>query len=290
MARPFLLVAVVFSAVHAWLHVKLTPQAARERESQMVRLRAMREKDGRKAEALQEKSALLHHNPADRRMWFIGRADLRGRVLSDVEILQTAPNGRDRTKTYAKTMRPVDGGWELVDGLVLNYDEAGDAVSRETFERRVDAGLGERFDRVTGGAPKAESLGMAELRKAIADPPRSGAAHVAPFRTYLAFRWTAGLTCVATVLACVALGIGNSRRNLFVGMSRALGLFVGFFALGKLCLALGQGARIPAWLGGAGPSVAFLLIGLGLLWLRGSRIELRGPWQWWCDRAAERGV
>ena len=59
-----------------------------------------------------------------------------------------------------------------------------------------------------------------------------------------------------------------SRRNVFVGVAAAIGLFFLTLFLTNLCLALGRGDRIPSFWAAWTPNILFFTVGLVLLRMR----------------------
>jgi lipopolysaccharide export LptBFGC system permease protein LptF len=54
----------------------------------------------------------------------------------------------------------------------------------------------------------------------------------------------------------------------------AIGLFAGLIFSSSLCIALGKGDRIPAWIAAWAPVIIFLTIGFYLFWLKATDREL----------------
>ena len=72
-------------------------------------------------------------------------------------------------------------------------------------------------------------------------------------------------TCLVVVLIAAPFGAVSGRRNVFVGVASSILIFFGYYVLQQLCLALGAGGTLPAWLAGWAPNLAFGLAGLWLM-------------------------
>jgi lipopolysaccharide export system permease protein len=287
-AAPFLLVGMVFALVQAWLHWELVPGTAREREVRLAAVRAQRPNANReRGDGVTDRRALVFRNIRAHRVWFVGQADLRTATLRDVEVLQTDESGRDVAKWYAGEMRRDGAGWVAPRAVALRYDASGDASARE---ERTDLRLDwpETPEQIAGGMDRASGMSVPELRGFLKRYAGDEATRLAPAQSYLAHRLGAGWFCMGLAMTALAFGIGDSRRSVFPGIGRTLVLFVGAFVASKLFLALGQGGRVPPWVGGMGPGLAFAFLGAVLLLFRATHQEMRAPAQWWYDRRARK--
>ncbi len=96
---------------------------------------------------------------------------------------------------------------------------------------------------------------------------------LAPFRTHLQYRLALPWTCFVVVCIAAPLGIGYSRRGVLSSVAAAVFLVFSMNFLVHLFLALGEGARVPAWIAAWTPNILFMTIGLYLLYLRASNRE-----------------
>jgi lipopolysaccharide export system permease protein len=71
-------------------------------------------------------------------------------------------------------------------------------------------------------------------------------------------------TCLVVVLIAIPFGAASGRRNVFVGVASSILIFFAYYVLQQVCLALGAGGSLPAWVAGWLPNLAFGLTGLWL--------------------------
>jgi lipopolysaccharide export system permease protein len=76
----------------------------------------------------------------------------------------------------------------------------------------------------------------------------------------LAMPWT----CLVVVLIAIPFGAATGRRNLFVGVAGSIFICFAYFVIQQLCLALGAGGHLPAWLAAWLPNLIFGATGLVL--------------------------
>jgi lipopolysaccharide export system permease protein len=91
--------------------------------------------------------------------------------------------------------------------------------------------------------------------------PMQAAALYTKLQGRLATPWT----CLVVVLIAAPFGAASGRRNVFVGVASSILIFFGYYVLQQLCLALGAGGTLPAWLAGWAPNLAFAFAGLCLM-------------------------
>jgi lipopolysaccharide export system permease protein len=82
--------------------------------------------------------------------------------------------------------------------------------------------------------------------------------------TKLHGRLAAPWTCLVVVLIALPFGAASGRRNVFVGVASSLFICFVYFVLQQVCLAMGTGGYVPAWLAGWFPNIAFGITGLWL--------------------------
>jgi lipopolysaccharide export LptBFGC system permease protein LptF len=82
--------------------------------------------------------------------------------------------------------------------------------------------------------------------------------------TKLAGRLATPWTCLVVVLIAIPFGAASGRRNVFVGVASSILICFAYFVLQQVCLAAGAGGRLPPWLAGWLPNLAFATAGLFL--------------------------
>ena len=78
-------------------------------------------------------------------------------------------------------------------------------------------------------------------------------------------RIAAPWTCAVVVVIAVPFAAASGRRNLFVGVASSILICFAYFVLQQLCLALGAGGHLPAWLAAWLPNGAFTVGGVWMM-------------------------
>ncbi len=266
---PFFCVGLAVTGISAALNYRLAPAAEARRETELAEIEAGNGKLEKRAFT----NGYLFANRADRRLWFVQRmpSDLT-QPLVGVQIVQQDTGGRITEKYYAP-QATYDGAahaWRLAAGTRLaRYNPAGDLVE-ELFppEALVVNNWSETPWRLASAMLQADQLSIPELREYLRLNADFTNAQLAPFRTYLDYRHALPWGCLVVVFVSAPLGIVYSRRNVFVGVAAAMGLFFLTLFLTNLCLALGRGGRIPPFWAAWTPNLLFFTIGLVLLRMR----------------------
>ena len=104
---------------------------------------------------------------------------------------------------------------------------------------------------------------------------------LAPYRTQLHYRWALPWVCLLVIFIAAPMGIVYSRRGILGGVAAAIAIFFSLVFVSSLSVALGKGNRIPPAVAAWGPMVAYLGIGIWLLWFRSTNRDLpkiKLPW------------
>ena len=265
---PFFCVGLAITAISGALNYRLAPQAEARRETELAEIEAGNGKLEKRAFT----NGYLFANRADRRLWFVQHmpTDLR-QPLTGVQVVQQNAAGHITEKFYAPTVTYdwAAHAWHLGGGArVAHYNPAGD-LTGETFppESVIDD-WSETPWRIASAMLQADHLSIPELHQYLRLNADFTPAQLAPFRTYLDYRRALPWGCLVVVFVSAPLGIVYSRRNVFVGVASAIGLFFFTLFLTNLCLALGRGNRIPAFWAAWTPDLLFFTIGLVLLRMR----------------------
>jgi lipopolysaccharide export system permease protein len=270
---PLFGVGLLCTAALLYLNYELAPHAD---SIQKVALEQIR-KGKKKA----ERDALEAHLFRDRqtlRSWYIRKMRSNSPRLEDVVVVQQDADSRIVQKWYADRADWVaeSGNWLFKRGMRVDFDAAGQEVSRDMFalEERLIKGWTESPWRIASSSFEAQNLSVPELREYLAfnhDFPRTA---LAPFRTFLEYRRALPWACVVVVLIAAPLGIVFNRRGVLAGVASSIFIFFGMIFLTNLFLSLGKGDRISPWAAAWAPNLFLGSIGLLLLWLRNSNRDL----------------
>ncbi len=264
---PIFAVGVAVTALSTYLNYAPAPHADAQRERAEAELEA-----GRRLQRLNTTVGYLFPNRTDNRIWFIEKLPSDPSLpLSGVRVEQITPTLI--TKYYAKTaaydepthtwifqeVRTLhttpDGSGTLPDG---GFDVTYPPLLKLT-------GWSETPWRIASAVLQPDKLSVPELRQYLRLNGDFTDVQLAPFRAYLAQRWADPWVCMVVVCFASALGVVYNRRSVLVGVASAIILFALIFFFGSLFLALGKGARLPAFWAVWTTNLVFGAVGLLLL-------------------------
>ncbi|HJW38276.1 MAG TPA: LptF/LptG family permease [Candidatus Udaeobacter sp.] len=217
----------------------------------------------------------IFRNRTDSRTWFIQNFLPRSNTFNNVQVLQQDANDNIVTNYIASRANysPETKNWELENVKVVHYDHAGNIVDEQIYPSLKIEHWSETPFRLGSANERAEFLSLPELREYLHYNSDFPATLLAPFRTHLQYRLALPWTCLVVVCIAAPLGIGYSRRGVLSSVAAAVLLVFTMNFLVHLFLALGEGARVPAWIAAWTPNIIFTVIGLYLLYLRASNRE-----------------
>jgi lipopolysaccharide export system permease protein len=214
----------------------------------------------------------IFRNRRDARTWFIQRLRANSNVFDNVEVLQQDAADQITTAFLAERaeFQPGENTWTLSQAKVVHYDDAGNITSEQIEPNLVVRHWSETPYRLRSANMRAELMSLPELRDYLTFNADFPEALLAPFRTHYHYRIALPWTCLVVALIAAPLGVGFSRRGVLTSVATAILLIFALNFSTHLFLALGEGARIPAWIAGWAPIIVFGTIGLYLLQLRSS--------------------
>lgn len=220
----------------------------------------------------------LFCNRADRRVWYVRKMLARiqdNDVLDGVTILEQNATGAITAKWIASTasFKPETKTWLLSNGVVVKFAPDGTIQSNKSFQTLQINNWSETPWRIASSNLDPQGLSVPKLRDYLnfnADFPD---AQLAPYRTHLQYRWALPLQCLVVVLFTGPLSIVFSRRGVLSGIAGAIFLFAGMTFFTFLMLAFGKGNRISPFTAAWSPILIFTVIGLYLLYIKGTNRE-----------------
>ena len=264
LARPFLLCSTGLSLVLYFLSFSLSPSAQANREKVKRQI---------KKEATEENSfhQVVYRSPrlpgqTEGTIWYIGRLDLNTKTLQNVEILfRTEPEGRDIFKIFAVSGEYRGGIWHLQNARRIDY---GTSFGLETAgpilpELQLPE-LTEPPAMLAARLVPPDVLPWPEVSRLATDTARLNQRLRAPYATENWHRWAYPLACPLLCLFGIAFGMTDARRNIAATVFSSVFVLFAFLVFTRLCVALGQGNRIPPFLAGTLPFLVFGLVGFYL--------------------------
>jgi lipopolysaccharide export system permease protein len=217
---------------------------------------------------------LAFHNEADGRLWNIGAYNRETGAMRGVN-LEWWLEGGARRRLAAAEGEYRDGVWVFrgVKELLYPPNETLPSFRGETNELAL-AELTEtpelirseiKFTELSNvKAAKRPRLSLRELLDYQRLHPRLKAGDRAKLETQFQGRLAEPWKCLVVVLLAIPFGAPSGRRNLFVGVAASIFIGFGYFVFASVCLALGTGGYVPAWLAGWLPNLLFGAVGIGL--------------------------
>lgn len=267
---PLMMAGLAATAGCVFLNYELAPQAEALKQQARDNIRK-----ARGAKARDEVNGHLFRDRLSARTWFVRKLKLGNPVLEGVQVVAQDANGNPVRKWYAARAihEPVSGRWILQRGMIVTLNTRGEVAENgiDNFEeegQRVIHDWPETPWRIASSRLDPQQLTIPELDEYLQQNADFPGPQLAPFSTTLWERWSLPFNCLLVVFLAGPLAIVYSRRGLMQGISGAILLFFLLTVSRSLFLALGKGNRIdPLW-AAFGPQLAFLLLGLLLLWMR----------------------
>ncbi len=264
---PFFLVGLAVTGLSTWLNHGLAPKAEADKQQLLAE---MEEGNGK----LEKRAVTLGHlfvNRRDDRIWLVEKlpTDLR-KPLEGVQIVQQDANDNITDKLYAKSAEfdPDQHRWTFTGARVAHYSPAGDVAAVSYPATHVVDGWSETPWRIHSSLLEADKLSVPELHQYLSLNSDFTAVQLAPFRTYLDYRWALPWTCLVVVMFTAPLAIVYQRRGVLAGVAGSILIFFLILFLGNLFLALGRGERIGSWWAAWTPNLIFGFIGIVLVRVR----------------------
>jgi LPS export ABC transporter permease LptG len=261
---PFFAVGLAVTGVSTYLNHALAPQAEAKKQELLAE---MEEGNGK----LEKRAFVLQHlfrNRTDNRLWYIERMPTHlGRPLEGVQVVQQdrADNITDKFYAHKATYDFTHKAWIFQGAKIVHFTSAGDVASEAYPEKVTFTGWSETPWRIASSILEADKLSVPELHQYLTLNSDFTAAQLAPFRTYLDYRWALPWSCLVVVCVSAPLGVVYNRRSVVTGVASAIFCFFLILFLGNLFIALGRGDRIePVWAAWV-PNIIFAVVGLILL-------------------------
>lgn len=217
----------------------------------------------------------IFRNRTDDRTWFIQQFYPGANVFNTVQVVQQDANDNILANYFATTAiyHPAEKAWQLQRGRVVHYDRAGNIERTEDFLDRTVTEWSETPFRLSSANLRAEYLSLPELRDYLRFNADFPGTLLAPYATHFYHRLALPWACTVIVLIAAPLGIGYLRRGVLSSVATAIILVFSMNFLTHLFLALGEGARIPAFAAAWTPNILFAVIGGFLLYYRATNRE-----------------
>ena len=271
---PLMVVGLLASGLLLWLNYDLAPHAEAVKKTSLEQISR-----GRRPGEVEAINGYLFRDRMNDRTWFITRFRPGSMQLNGVHITQQDPQGHITKKWIAQgaIYDRRSNTWSLNKGITLDFNDAGDIAKFDNFQNefRVIRNWSETPWRIASSHQEAQNLTVPELPAYLAYNWDFPVAQLASFRTYAQHRLALPFQCLVVVFIAGPLAIVFSRRGVIGGVAGAMILYAGLLLSTYFFLALGKGYRVSPIVAAWAPNAIFFLVGLVLLYFRGSNREFR---------------
>ncbi|XHR30767.1 MAG: LptF/LptG family permease [Chthoniobacteraceae bacterium] len=221
----------------------------------------------------------MFKNRADHRTWYVTSmsakaGDKDDPLLHGVYIIEQNEAGTIDSKWYAYTARykPKTKSWLLFNGKTVTLSPDGN-IKEKQFQTQEITNWSETPWRIISTNLDPSGLSVPELQSYLKHNADFPEPMLAPYRTHLHYRWALPMQCLVVILFTGPLAIVFSRRGVLSGIAGAIFLFATMTFFSYLMLAFGKGSRISPVVAAWTPVVLFSLIGIYLIYLKGTNRE-----------------
>jgi lipopolysaccharide export system permease protein len=266
---PYLGVGLLASLAIFWLNEYCVPQSADAAEQ-------IRNCRSPAPPGAPERDKVLNagvNNSRDGREWIIGVYDLQTGEMTRPVVVSRLGDGSQIELRAARAIRRK-GTWNFFD--VVEYRRPAQPDTLPVLMLKTNLLLKPEFSetpqQITSEIQLSSGNSLTKAKRA--DIPiavilnylrlHPYPTQAAALYTKLAGRLATPWTCLVVVLIAIPFGAASGRKNVFVGVASSILICFAYFVLQQVCLAAGAGGRLPPWLGGWLPNLAFGFAGLFL--------------------------
>ncbi|MDP6631291.1 MAG: LptF/LptG family permease [Kiritimatiellia bacterium] len=262
---PFLLVGLVFTAATALLKEIVAPESAFWAQ----------EFEANKFKEPEERlfHNLAYYNAIDRRMWMIGRTDLKKpNIIHDVRISEERPDRTLERDWQVGRGEWLDQEWWFFDVTIQAYNEEGNPMGEPLPVPGSEAGiemsqwLEKPADFETEVTP-TEFMTTRDMLRYLRRHPDISDEALAQKRVDLHLRMAMPWACLIVTLFGIPAGARTARQSVINGVLTTLLFFVIFYALTQAGVFLAKRELLPPLLGAWLSNIVFLVAGFRTLML-----------------------
>lgn len=218
-----------------------------------------------------EKEKLLKvtafYNIKAHRSW-VGTIDLTTGKMLDFEVREFDPRGAVTKKITARSLSYDAGAkqWTFHDGKLYTYPASGSMDSeteKETFSART-VDYNETPTDLINSQKEAMYMSARELRTHLKTHPKHSKIYTEE-KVDLYYKFASPFISFIVMLIGLAFGMRTTRGGLLIGVGTSIAIFVAYYGLSIVSLALGKQELIPPWLAAWLPNMFFTALGVTFL-------------------------
>jgi lipopolysaccharide export LptBFGC system permease protein LptF len=262
--RPLLSVAAVATVGVALLNEFYTPNAS----EWAFGLRA----NGFKPETGLVKEKVPFYNLPERRVWQVNQMSLDNpKVLEGVRLSFNRPDGSRHLDIISRKAEYLDGVWWLVYPSYQYFDELNTPIENPHPELSL---LSIRSFPEFNETPRDfllmnkawEYFSTRDMLHYLRTHPNIDGRDRASKRYDIGRRLIGPFACIVITLFAIPAGVVTGRQSVFKGVIAAISMFIGFYALDMVCMALAKNMWLPVPIAVVLPNLTFLTAGLILFY------------------------
>jgi lipopolysaccharide export system permease protein len=251
-ARPVWILGFVLSIASLWVGEALAPRCATTAER-------MRDAWTESEEYRESRGRLSYSNPQSRRDWFFSQFNPVGEHQG-VLVKQFRPDHSTEWDLKALRAQHVGGEWVFYEGTLERFDDEGRhrEGARLAFKRRAFPELDETPARILNQLRPESELSVRKMLDVLRFNPALPETFRQRVHATVWYRLTFPFSCLVGAFLGMALSIAHERGSALRGFALAVGLMVLYYIACQIALVLAQQGHIPAFAGGALPTLVFL--------------------------------
>jgi len=207
------------------------------------------------------------YNIKANRSW-VGTIDLSTGSMFDFEIREFDTHGTVTRKITARGLSYDDDTrkWTFRDGKIFYYPAgggAGDETEKETFAA-MSFDFHETPTDLINSQKESMYMSAAELRAHLKTHPKHSKIYTEE-KVDLYYKFAAPFVSFIVMLIGLAFGMRTTRGGLLIGVGTSIAIFVAYYGLSIVSLALGKQEFLPPWMAAWLPNMVFTALGLTFL-------------------------
>jgi len=258
LTAPLWVVAAALAGLLALLNaswVSSSQEAARQL-AERLEFAALAEK-GRKVRASGDSDLVAFDNAEGRRRWIIGKLSLATGRASDVHLHLLAPDGRESRRLAAAYAEfRLDGErwrWVFRDVREMVFDPGTQALVRQPrFDLLELPEVDDNPEVMAATVLRPKNLSFRELRLIVGQAGWTPEGRMAQFAMRYHRTLASPMICLVVVAIAIPFAVVGGRVNPMIGVSKTLGLFLGYYFLTLVLDSLGSAGHLPpavaAWI------------------------------------------
>ncbi|MDP8262289.1 MAG: LptF/LptG family permease [Candidatus Ancaeobacter aquaticus] len=199
------------------------------------------------------------YNVKTKRSW-VGTIDLNTDKMTDFEIRLFDDNGTVTTKITVKELF-YDNGWQFIGPRVEHYRPLLDGPREKEKPEDISFEFSEMPEDLKNSLKETMFMNILELYNHLQVVPKDSKIYI---EEEVDFYHKLAVPFVSLIVMVIGLAFGlrTVKGGLLIGVGTCMVIFVSYYGLSIVSLALGKQDLLPTWLGAWLPNLFFLSLGL----------------------------